>query len=166
MVLLGGDCLIRWCESCRIKTDTIFCPKCRNLTTIKRPEREEASLSNRGDIFECKIWQGPNFGRGIRIGMPNRDKFFSKETSMVVLHIEGVRCIAELTKGFWGKCPEIRIAKDDAGENFLEQWILKNDLLPPGLSGGKKGKYDIVLIEVVEPDNEFKLYLTKVEEKK
>jgi hypothetical protein len=59
--------------------------------------------------------------------------------------------------------PQIRTAKDDAGENFLEQWILKNDLLPPALAKNGKGKEDIVLIEVIEPDNEYKVYLPKEE---
>jgi hypothetical protein len=161
MSIMGRKNYRRWCRNCGKGTDAIFCPRCRNLTSTKQQTELEEGRSHPGDIFECKIWQGPNFGRGIRIGNPNRERFFSKSTSMVILHIDGTRCIVELTKGFWGNSPEIRVAKNDAGENFLEAWIQKHELLPPGLKANKKGKNDVILVEVVDPENEFKISLPK-----
>lgn len=152
---------MRWCRNCQIEADTIFCPKCRNLTVLGKDEEPAPTKSKAGEIFECKIWPGPNFMRGIRIGIPNRDRYFSKSTKLIVLNIQGVRCLTELPNTFWRSSPEIRAAKDDSGKNYLGKWIEKHNLLPPAISGKQKGKEDVVLMEVVEPENEFKVYLSK-----
>ena len=105
----------------------------------------------------CKIWSGPMLG--IRIVAPNRNRYFSRQNKSILIEIEGKLCRTELPDTFWTTCPEIRVALDEHGRNYLSYWITKNNLLPPTRSKELKGKEYIVVLEVAEPRKRFKLYL-------
>ena len=151
----------RFCSRCNLETDSTFCPECKSLTGFKDPSTEPAPKSSPGEAFDCKIWQGSNLNRGIRIGLTNRNRYFSKAVDLIVLNIEGVRCLATIRDSFWKQCPEIRVAKDESGKNYLDTWIRKHNLLPPDLSVLEKGREDYVMMKVIEPENEFNVFVPK-----
>lgn len=122
---------------------------------------ERATRSRKGDAFEVTIWPGPNDTRGLRIGERNRERFFNPAVRTIVLHLDGVRCVTRLTDGFWSRCPEIRVAKDDAGRNFLAEWIRKHGLQPPGIARRLRGRPDLVVLKVLDPENEFTVSVKK-----
>ena len=146
----------RVCNRCRKETDQMFCPSCRVLTYPPKQNSLPAT-SSQGDVFECTIWQGPNRNRGIEVRTQNRDKFFSKEHDLVVLHIEGMRTIAKLGSGFWRKPAVIKKAVGDDGRDQLGKFIEKHHLLPPDQSLKEKGIVDTMVFEVLAPSEEFKV---------
>jgi len=109
----------------------------------------------KGDKIICSIWSGPM--PGIYIGFVNRDEYFSPDINRIILVIDERECIVDLPPSFWKSCPEIRVARDRFGRNYLSYWIRKNNLLPPGLSRQVKGKEDRVVLEVIEPFRKFRL---------
>lgn len=155
--------MLRYCKRCNLETDSMFCPKCKALTGFKLPHNKVAPKSHPGEVFECTIWQGSNFTRGIRVGSPNRDRYFSKSVDTVVLHIGNVRCLAPIKDSFWKQCPEIRVAKDESGKNYLDTWIRGHNLLPRELAIWEKGREDVVKMKVIEPENEFSVFVPKRE---
>lgn len=128
-------------------------------STLKNEARLSARGGNlaEGQRMLCKIWSGPMLG--IRIATPNRNRYFSRQNKSIFIEIEGKLCRTELPDTFWTTCPEIRVALDEHGRNYLSYWITKNNLLPPTRSKELKGKEDIVVLEVAEPRKRFKLYL-------
>ena len=96
---------------------------------------------------------------GIYIGFPNRDKHFSKKfENDVGIEIDDKLCKVQFASSFWRSCPEIRVARDEIGNNYLFEWIKENNLMPPTLSRRIKGKDDKVILEVIVPYRKFKLY--------
>lgn len=146
----------RVCNRCRKETDEMFCPDCRVLTYPPK-HAETPPTSVQGDVFECTIWQGPNRARGIEVGRQDRDKFFSREHEMIVLHIEGMRTITKLGSGFWRKPAVIRKAVREDGKDQLGKFIEKHHLLPPEQSIKEKGIVDTIVFEVVSPAEEFRM---------
>jgi hypothetical protein len=146
----------RICNRCRKETEQMFCPSCHVLTYPPKASTGPAT-SSQGEVFECTIWQGPNRNRGIEVQAQSRDKFFSKEHDMVVLHIEGLRTIAKLGAGFWRKPAVIKKALGDDGRDKLAKFIEKHHLLPPEQSLSEKGIVDTMVFEVVTPAEEFKV---------
>lgn len=114
--------------------------------------------SKKGDVMICSIWSGPQ--RGIRIGKPYRQQHFLQKNNQVIIEIEGETASVDFSKfpSFWTSCPEIRVAKNMAGQNILKTFIQKN-LLPPQESKKINGKKDVVYLEVVEPYKKFLLRL-------
>lgn len=154
--LLRNASDMRVCNRCRQETEEMFCPSCRVLTSIPR-ERREPATSVAGEVFECTVWQAPNRSRGIEVTTHQRDKFFSRDTDMVVLHIEGVRTIAKLGPAFWKKPAVIKKAVGEDGREKLAKFIEKHHLLPPDQSLKEKGIVDTVVFEVAIPSEEFKI---------
>jgi len=109
------------------------------------------------DVIECSIWSGPQ--RGIRIGRINRRLHFSQDNRRVIIEIEGEECLVDFAEfpKFWTSCPEIRVARNRSGRNRVKEFIERHDLLPPKKSLRKKGKKDIVYLEVIEPRQKFRL---------
>lgn len=134
----------------------MFCPDCHVLTYPPKQAGGPAT-SAVGDVFECTIWQGPNRNRGIEVVLQNRDKFFSKEHEMVVLHMEGIRAVAKLGSGFWRKPAIIKKAVREDGNDQLGKFMEKHHLLPPQQSLKEKGIIDTIVFEVVIPSEEFKM---------
>jgi hypothetical protein len=134
----------------------MFCPRCKVLTSIPRDKMAPAT-SAQGETFECTVWQGSNRSRGIDVGTGDRDKYFSKDHDMVILHIEGLRTIAKLGAGFWKKPAIIKKALGDDGKDQLAKFLSKHHLLPPEQSLKEKGIVDTLIFEVVAPSEEFKV---------
>jgi len=103
---------MRVCNRCRKETEAMFCPTCHVLTYPPRAAGP-APESSAGDSFDCTIWQGQNRTRGIEIPYGIRDKYFSKDHDMVVLHVEGRRTVAKLGAQFWKKPSVIRKAESE-----------------------------------------------------
>lgn len=103
----------------------------------------------------CSIWSGAMWR--IYVGFPNRNKHFLKKfKDDVEIEIDDKLCKVQLAPSFWSTCPEIRVARDRFGRNYLYEWIKKNNLMPPSNSRQMKDK---VVLEVVEPYKKFKLYV-------
>lgn len=146
----------RVCSRCRKETNQMFCPDCRVLTYPPKHSTGPAT-SSQGEVFDCTIWQGPNRNRGIEVQVQNRDRFFSKEHDMVILHIEGIRTVAKLGAGFWRKPAVIKKALGEDGRDKLGKFIEKHHLLPPNQSLSEKGIVDTMVFEVIAPAEEFKV---------
>lgn len=151
---------MRVCNRCKRETEQMFCPHCHVLTHPPRAPGASPK-SSAGDIFDCTVWQGPNRNRGIEVSRDNRERFFSKDHDMVVLHIEGRRAVAKLGPQFWKKPSVIKKAVDDAGRDQLVKFFEKHHLLPPNQSMKEKGIVDTVVFEVVTPTEEFKIAATE-----
>jgi hypothetical protein len=134
----------------------MFCPRCKVLTSIPR-ESVAPITSAQGETFECTVWQGSNRSRGIDVSAGDRDKYFSKQHDMVILHIEGLRTVAKLGTGFWKKPSIIKKALGDDGKDQLAKFLSKHHLLPPEQSVKEKGIVDTLIFEVVAPSEEFKV---------
>ena len=93
-----------------------------------------------------------------------RDKYFSKDHDMVVLHVDGKRTIAKLGPGFWKKPSVIKKAVTDDGKDQLIKLFEKHHLLPPNQSMKEKGIVDVLIFEVVTPTEEFKVSVTEKQE--
>ncbi|OGS42118.1 MAG: hypothetical protein A3K67_07145 [Euryarchaeota archaeon RBG_16_62_10] len=151
---------MRVCNRCRKETDEMFCPNCHVLTYPPRAAGAAPSSSS-GDIFECTIWQGPNRSRGIEVPISERNRYFSKEHDVVVLHIDGKRTVAKLGPSFWKKPAVIKKATTEDGRDQLIKMFEKHHLLPPQQSIKEKGIVDTVVFEVVTPTEEFKISVTE-----
>jgi hypothetical protein len=151
---------LRVCNRCKSETDQMFCPSCRVLTYPPKQVIGPAT-SSQGEAFECTIWQGPNRNRGIEVPAQDRDKFFSKEHDMVILHIEASRTVAKLGSGFWRKPAVIKKALGEDGRDKLGKFIEKHHLLPPEQSLSEKGIVDTIVFEVVTPAEEFKITIVE-----
>jgi len=114
-------------------------------------------VSKKGDVMECSIWSGPQ--KGVRIGEVNRRLHFSRTHERILIEIEGEECTVNFSEfqRFWTTCPEIRVAKNDAGKNKLKEFIENNNLLPPKESSEKKGRADKIYLEVVVPYQRFRI---------
>ena len=146
--------LMKYCKKCDVEIESTFCPKCKSLTTNKITI-QEGTKGKPGDTFECTIWPGPNNSKGIRVGA-NRDRFFVKGVAPT-LYLDDIPCKANLTDGFWNKCPEIRIALDENSNDYLEKWMQKYGLQPKGTAIELRGKPDVIIMTVIEPTRMFKV---------
>ncbi len=146
--------LMKYCKKCDVDVEGPFCPKCKSLTTTKIIIQEDTK-GKTGDTFECTIWPGPNNSKGIRVGA-NRDRYFVKGISPT-LYLDDISCKAKITEGFWNKCPEIRIALDENGNDFLEKWMQKYGLQPKNVAEKLRGKADVIIMTVIEPTRVFKV---------
>ncbi len=78
--------------------------------------------------MQASAWRGGSTATstyGIRVGAPNRDKFFSSDWNEIEVEVDGAFHTFALTEGFWHKCPEFR----DRGGPILREWIRRNRTL-------------------------------------
>jgi len=62
-------------------------------------------------------------GYGIRIKLKDRDKYFSRDWNSVKIKIDNDRDFdVNLSKAFWGKCPELR-------SKCIGRWMLKQGFM-------------------------------------
>ncbi len=141
----------------------MFCPSCHVLT-YPPAAKVAAPESSSGDTFECTIWQGPNRSRGIEVSPAVRDRYFSKNHDMIVLHIDGKRSIAKLGPQFWKKPAIIKKATSEDGKDQLIKLFEKHHLLPPAQSLKEKGIVDTLIFEVIVPHEEFKITVSEKQE--
>lgn len=76
--------------------------------------------------MEAKAWSSGSGTYGIRVGIPNRDRYFDRAWKQIDVEINGRFCKFMLTPGFWNKCPEFR----DSGSTVIRDWLQQNNLLP------------------------------------
>jgi len=143
------------CSRCDLDTDQPFCPRCGALSRARPVGPEAPPKGAPGQTFECLIWNGAM--PGIRVGAANRERFFSPKRSRIELVIDDRLCRVDLADNFWTSCPEIRAAVDEGGMNRLEAWIEAKGLLPPGDSEKLRGRADRVVLEVVAPEERFRV---------
>lgn len=160
-----GCAEMRVCGTCKRETSEVFCPGCHSLT-FPKVERVPSTTSSPGDSFECTIWQGPNRSRGIEVPVEARNKHFSKEHDVIVLHIEGQRTVSKLTGSFWKRPAVIRASEGEDGRDRLLKFFEKHHLLPPDQSLKEKGIVDTLVFEVLVPRDEFKVTIAERLEKK
>lgn len=69
--------------------------------------------------MQVSAWFGGPGTYGIRIGEPNRDKYFDHEWKTIQVDIDGCFHEFKLTPGFWNRCPEFR----DSGGTIIRDWL-------------------------------------------
>ena len=62
-------------------------------------------------------------GYGIRFRIEDRGRYFQRVWESVILQIEGEEFSVQISKGFWGKCPELR-------HQQIGLWFIKHNLAP------------------------------------
>jgi hypothetical protein len=152
---MPGSDAMKHCSRCNLDIDGQFCTSCGSLTKPLERQPGEPAKGAPGETFECVIWRGAT--PGIRVGVPNRKRFFSIRRSRIELVLDGELCRVELGDNFWGQCPEIRVAQDAGGKNCLKAWIERKGLLAPGDSKRLRGREDRVVFEVLVPEERFGL---------
>jgi hypothetical protein len=70
---------------------------------------EASAWSNGGDTF------------GIRVGIRNRDLYFDRSWTEIVVEIDGQYHRFDLKPSFWNKYPELRDSGGTAIRNWLQQ---------------------------------------------
>lgn len=70
----------------------------------------------------ASAWNDGKSTYGIRVGMPNRDKYFDPTWKGIDVEIEGKFHHFALTAGFWNHCPEFR----DRGSSVIRDWLKAN----------------------------------------
>ena len=73
--------------------------------------------------MEVRAWFNGQSTYGIRVGIPNRDRYFDCKWTLIEVEIDGHFHEFALTPGFWKKCPEFR----DSGGTVLRDWLQKLD---------------------------------------
>lgn len=72
--------------------------------------------------MRASAWSNGSGTFGIRVGAPNRRKFFDQTWSSIEVEIEGKVYPFGLTSGFWHRCPEFR----DRGTPVIREWLRKH----------------------------------------
>lgn len=63
-------------------------------------------------------------GYGIRIKLKDRNRYFSRDWNSVKIKIDSDKDFdVNLSKAFWGKCPELR-------SKWIGKWMLKQGFVP------------------------------------
>jgi len=68
-------------------------------------------------------WSNGSRTYGIRVGNPNRDRYFRRSWSSIEVEIGAQSSVFSLTKGFWRKCPEFRGPQ-------IREWFRERVLVP------------------------------------
>jgi hypothetical protein len=69
--------------------------------------------------MRVSVWYGGRGTYGIRVGYPNRDKFFCRDWEEIEVEMGAKSHSFALTKGFWHRCPEFR----DRGNPIIRNWL-------------------------------------------
>lgn len=69
--------------------------------------------------MEVRAWSSGAGVYGIRVGIPNRVKYFDRAWTWIEVDIDDNFYKFSLTPGFWEKCPEFR----DAGGIAIRDWL-------------------------------------------
>jgi hypothetical protein len=69
--------------------------------------------------MDVTAWNNGGTTFGIRVGAPNRERYFERSWSEVQVEIDGQAYTFELTAGFWHRCPEFR----DRGTPVIREWL-------------------------------------------
>ena len=66
-------------------------------------------------------WNNGGQTFGIRVGMTQRDRFFSRDWEEILIEMDGESHSFGITPGFWNQCPEIR----DRGHPLIREWLAR-----------------------------------------
>ena len=69
--------------------------------------------------MQVSAWSNGKGTYGLRVGEPNRERFFRDQWDEIYLEIEGEMHRVGLTGGFWEGCPEIR-------DPVLREWLRRH----------------------------------------
>lgn len=94
-------------------------------------------------------WKGATYG--IRVGIPNANKFFKQEWDRIEVEIDGEFYSFNLSTTFWTTCPEFRGGP-------IPRWLKEQGLIP--WPKGNPPKFELVPLK----DN--KLRLNRIKNKK
>jgi hypothetical protein len=75
--------------------------------------------------MEVRAWSSGGGTYGIRVGIPNRNKYFDPAWTRIEVLIDGHSYEFALTPGFWNKCPEFR----DSGCTVIREWLQQHHTL-------------------------------------
>jgi hypothetical protein len=100
--------------------------------------------------MDATVWAGTDKKQlGIRVGVANRTRYFSRAWSHVLVDLDGQIRRFELTPGFWNDCPEFR----DGVDEYIKAWLRKH-----GLLDWPKGRPPRVFLESLG-GNRFRLFV-------
>lgn len=97
--------------------------------------------------MRATAWSNGGGTYGIRVGFPNRDKFFQRSWDDIEVEIDGKAHRFVLTSGFWNRCPEFR----DSGAPVIREWLRRQG----GLEWPKRHPPRVELLPL--GDNRFRL---------
>src|SRR2546422_1595459 len=69
--------------------------------------------------MQASAWHDGGSTYGIRVGTPNRQKFFDPSWTEIEVEIDGQSHRFALTASFWNHCPEFR----DRGTPIIRDWL-------------------------------------------
>ena len=75
--------------------------------------------------MQASAWNDGKNTYGIRVGVPNRDKYFDPAWKSIEVEIDGHFHCFRLTAGFWRHCPEFR----DSGKPIIREWLRRKHML-------------------------------------
>jgi hypothetical protein len=75
--------------------------------------------------MNATAWSNGSGTYGIRVGLRNRDRYFSPSWTEIEVEMDGEAQRFGLTDGFWNKCPEFR----DSGRNIIREWLRRHHAL-------------------------------------
>lgn len=75
--------------------------------------------------MKASAWKGGGNTYGVRVGIPNREKYFKPHWKTIEVLIDGKSHTFKLTPGFWKNCPEFR----DSGSTVIRDWLEENHSL-------------------------------------
>ena len=68
--------------------------------------------------MQVSAWSNGSGSYGFRIGVRNRDRYFSRDWDEIDLELGGEHYRVRITSGFWRACPEVR---DSAIKDWLRE---------------------------------------------
>lgn len=75
--------------------------------------------------MNASAWSSGGGTFGIRVGVRNRDRFFSPSWGQIEVELDGEPHTFTLTPGFWRSCPEFR----DSGARAIRNWLQRHHTL-------------------------------------
>jgi len=72
--------------------------------------------------MQARAWSDGKNTYGIRVGKPNRDKYFDPDWKVIEVDIDGHFYQFNLTPAFWRNCPEFR----DRGRPVIREWLQRH----------------------------------------
>ena len=75
--------------------------------------------------MRASAWNDGKSTYGIRVGKPNRDKYFNSDWETIEVELDGRFHTFNLTPSFWRDCPEFR----DRGRPIIREWLRRHHSL-------------------------------------
>jgi hypothetical protein len=71
---------------------------------------------------QATAWNDGKSTYGIRVGKPNRERFFDPDWKEIEVELDGRFHTFHLTPSFWRQCTEFR----DRGEPVIREWLRRH----------------------------------------